>query len=820
MFTPVEAALVDRIPYWGFVAPDVVLTRSGHLLFVARVQHASLDGKAPADLDSVTQSWQKLLGAVEPPHRAFLVYSRPNMEIPTDFDGHDDVAGLAQSKRLAYVCAKVRRMETCLVVAFDPQMPGVVDKDQSHWLLQMVRRWAVDKARQPHMTFLIREVVEEAVADCRTRYETLISLVGDSTPLERLSGNDVSLVLHRIINQGQGVFEPQPKPMRYGLNWRLAGETLVFERGHMQVGKRLVGLFSLALPPQSSAANALADLYSLPYDISVVMEWRGVDRYDSSKRIHAVRKHYNNLRWSLWAAVQETEGSEMALEDASAGAAVEQLHRASLELETLGVEFGELAMSFSVAVDSRKELDEIGANVQRVLLHLDGKAVHETYGQPSVWFGRWPGQPRSILPRPIFVSSGQAATLAPLFGSARGYERCAHLNKPPLTWFETRWQSPYGFDIFAGADVGHSVVFGSTGSGKSFTLNFILTQALQYNPRVVILDLGGSYRWITKFLGGSYVSMKPESTTDGGKPPALQPFSLEKSERTSQFLTLWVQRLLALGGYDCGSEDLEDLRRRIHDIYHLPFEQRTLGALKQLLPVAMWPALGRWVGDGPWAATFDGPPQPYNVSTDSWQVIDLEGAKEHKDWCTAALFFLFERLRLVIDDDAEIDRLKMMVVDEAWMYLQDETVLNSLMEAAKTWRKRNAVLIMATQSVGDVSSSPQAEALLEMLPTKLFLSNPDFPDSAGRVLALTDAQMETIRSLEPKREMYLHRSSEQVVLRLGVDPESYWLYTSSPVDAAIRSAMVDAYGLNGALTRLAAGIRTVDDSLDKKAVVA
>ena len=65
MFKPVEAALVDRIPYWGFVAPDVVLTRAGHLLFVARIQHASLDGKAPQDLDSVTQSWQKMGSSAE-----------------------------------------------------------------------------------------------------------------------------------------------------------------------------------------------------------------------------------------------------------------------------------------------------------------------------------------------------------------------------------------------------------------------------------------------------------------------------------------------------------------------------------------------------------------------------------------------------------------------------------------------------------------------------------------------------------------------------------------------------------------------------------
>ena len=390
----------------------------------------------------------------------------------------------------------------------------------------------------------------------------------------------------------------------------------------------------------------------------------------------------------------------------------------------------------------------------------------------------------------------------------------------PLTYFETRWGTPYGFDLYAGRDVGHTVIFGATGSGKSFTLNFLLMQALQYKPRIVILDLGGSYRWITKFLGGRYISMKPDGSTKDG--PALQPFSLEPGESTFRFLVPWITRLLQLGNYEVGPEAKEDIRRRVQDIYDRPRHERTLGNLKRLLDYEMWPALSPWVEDGPRASTFDGPPPEVGPESDDawWQVIDLEGAKEHKDWCTAALFFLFERFRLVIDDDSEISRVKIMVVDEAWMYLQDEAVLTALMEAAKTWRKRNAALIMATQSVVDVSNSTEALALLEMLPTKIFLANPDFPRPAAQLLELTEAQYHLVRDLEPKQEMYLHRSGEQVVLRLGVDPESYWLYTSSPVDAEVRARMVDAYGLAPALVRLAAGLRTVDDSDSNKAVVA
>ena len=819
LFAGKSAPLIDRIPYWGFVTPDVVMTKHGQLLFFARVSTAGVDGRAPEQLDRVNQAWQKLLGNVEEPHRAFLIFNRPEQEVPGDFEDRDDIAGLAQRKRLAYVCSRVRRMQTYLCLAFDPQLAKSTSDVQRHWMLENVRRWLVDRQKTDHLTVFFRQQVEQAVATARNRYRAITSLVNDLTPLQAVEGDEVASLLYRLVNQGQGKWEPLSRPMPYGLCWRLTGPDLSFQRSHMLVGDAYVALYSLALPPQASAANALGELYSLPHDLSVVLEWRGVDRYDASSRLRATQKHYNTARWSSWSAIQQTEGTSAALENAAAGAAVEMLSSAQLELETHGVPYGDFALSISVAAASLSELDEVGAAIERTFIHLDGKAVHETYGQPSVWFQRWPGQPRRPFARPVFISSGQAASLAPLFGPSAGYSRCAHLDRPPLTWFETRSQSSYGYDLFGGKDVGHTLVLGATGSGKSFLLNFLLTQALQYDPRVVILDLGGSYKWITSFLNGSHLAMDVE----GDKQPRLPPFSLPPGQRTFQFLVSWIERLLRLGHYDVIPEDKVDIRARLEDLYELPYEERTLGNLVMNLTPRLRPPLAQWVGSGPWAPTFDGAPEPFDLAKDKWQVIDLAGAQEHHEWCTAALFYLFERLRLIIDDEEEISTPKLMVVDEAWRYLADEAVLNSLTEAAKTWRKRNAALVMATQSVVDITGSDAAKALLEMLPTKLFLANPDFPVSAQHALNLTDEQYHTIRGLEPKQEMYLHRSAEQVVLRLAVDPESYWLYTSSPVDAGLRAKMVKRYGLEGALFRLAAGLREVEESTDessRKAVFA
>ena len=330
-------------------------------------------------------------------------------------------------------------------------------------------------------------------------------------------------------------------------------------------------------------------------------------------------------------------------------------------------------------------------------------------------------------------------------------------------------------------------MLGATGAGKSFTLNFLLVEALQYDPRVLILDLGGSYRWLTSFLGGGYMELSPgNGTGDGGAAGGgfrLRPFSLPAGERTYQFLTGWLTRLLRIGGWQAGGEDPSEIRARVEDLYAFPPGRRTLGVLVRSLPSKMWSALDRWHGEGAWGRYFDNPASEDDLELEDWQVIDLAGAAEHEDLCEAALFYLLERMRLALEDPAETARVKLMVVDEAWRYLRDPAVLSYLAEAAKTWRKKNAALIVATQSAVDVTGTAGAEALLESMPTKLFLANPELPGKAAETFRLNPSEVNTIRGLIPKRELYLRRPEAAGVLRLEVDPESYWLYTSSPLDA-------------------------------------
>ena len=792
-----EAAgsLAEELPYWGWLADGrTCLTRSGELMAAARIGPTVTDGRTPEEIDRVLGLWQRLLSGLGPSTRLyFYLLRRPSSIEDSEDPGGSDIAAVSARKRQAFLASRVQHLEAYVVWSHEAGLGSVADGSGSGPLSRFTG-WR-KRSSKTAPTYLASEIA--AAADrFRAMIEAGRSLVAEHTPVELLGAHNASGLLSELTNKPGTAWDGATGS---GMNWRLAVSELEAERSHLRLDGEPVTLYSLLSPPGQAHANLLRDLYCLDAVMTVSLEWRPWAMEAARRRIRSAQRHYFARRYSMMAHAQETQGTAAAMVDSAAAAESDRLGGALVELEADGVAYGEASLTIAL----HGELAETGrldGDLRRIFAAHDAKLIREGYGQLPAWFSRLPAQPRGRQVRKVFVSAGVAACLAPVFGPPRGNRKSRHLGREPLAVLETPWRTAYRYDLFAG-DVGHTLILGATGSGKSFALNFLLVEALKYGPRVLILDLGGSYRWLTRFVGGSYLELTP-----GEAEPTLrlQPFALPAATRTFQFLTGWVLRLLRLGGFEAGGSDTSEVRARIEDLYALGLERRTLSVLAGSLPSAMWPALSRWTEGGAWGAFFDNAPsEQADLEFLDWQVIDLAGAAEHADLCEAALSYLLERMRLEIEAPAETARLKLMVVDEAWRYMQDPAVLNYLAEAAKTWRKKNAALVLATQSAVDVTGTPGASALLESIPTKLFLANPELPEEAGALFRLNEAELARIRGLAPKRELYLRRPDAVAVLRLEVDPESYWLYTSSALDAEKRAEAVARHGLARGLEALA-----------------
>ena len=790
-------ALADELPWWGWLEDGrSCLTRAGELMSIARLTPSVLDGQTPEQLDRVVDRWQRMLSGVDSRTRLyFYLLRRP---IQFENQGEDEgssVAALGRRKRRAFLEKRVQSVSAYVAWAHDPGLSAVTtQKTGGPWWMSYAKNWMA-RRRNQHESVYLESSIQEAAGSFRQLVEASRALVDDLTAVRVLDAAQGSLVLNELINRPGSFWDGATGS---GMNWRLAVSELEAERRNLRLDGEPVILYSLLSPPGAAKANLLQALYRLDATMTVTLEWRPQNLDAARRKIRGAQRHYFSKRYSMSAAVQETEGTATAMVDTAAEAESERLGDALVELETDGIAYGDLALT--VALHGPLSLTEsLDGDIRRIFTSHDAKVIREGYGQLPAWFSRMPAQPRRRQCRSVFLSAGAVASMAPIFGPPVGTPRSGHLKKAALAVLETQWRTPYYYDLFKG-DVGHTLVLGATGAGKSFTLNFLLVQALQYDPRILILDLGGSYRWLTQFLGGGYMELSPEGDAGGGF--RLRPFSLPAGERTFGFLAGWIARLLRIGGWKLGGEDPSEIRARVEDIYAFAPARRTLGVLVRSLPSKMWPAMGRWHGNGAWGRYFDNAADGEDLNFEDWQVIDMAGAAEHEDLCEAALFYLLERLRLSLENPDETARVKLMVVDEAWRYLQDPAVLSYLAEAAKTWRKKNAALVIATQSAVDVTGTAGAEALLESMPTKLFLANPELPEKAAETFRLNPSEVNTIRGLIPKRELYLRRTDAAGILRLEVDPASYWLYTSSPVDAHKRAEAVRKYGLVEAIEHL------------------
>ena len=83
------------------------------------------------------------------------------------------------------------------------------------------------------------------------------------------------------------------------------------------------------------------------------------------------------------------------------------------------------------------------------------------------------------------------------------------------------------------------MILGRTGAGKSFLLNFLITNLQKYAPHTFIFDLGGSFESLTHLFGGSYVRVGLESGDF-----KINPFSLEPTKENLDFLALFLKVLM------------------------------------------------------------------------------------------------------------------------------------------------------------------------------------------------------------------------------------------------------------------------------------
>jgi type IV secretion system protein VirB4 len=506
----------------------------------------------------------------------------------------------------------------------------------------------------------------------------------------------------------------------------------------------------------------LKPLATLRGEFIACLEWQRLPIDRVRRDLHRRRRHFFNKRISLVNYVSpETRPEDMLIDD-SATATIAQLGEALTALDVDGHFFGECSLTVVLCDRDLEHLDHAAAETTKVLAAHDGTFVRETYNLLNAWLSIVPGNSAYNLRRLALLETNYA-DLSLLFTVDQGERRDHHLDADAVAVFDTTQQTPYWFTLHVD-DVGHTLILGATGSGKSYLLNFLVLHAQQYDPCTVIFDLGHSYRDLAARLHGSYVELGIRAGEI-----RLNPFAFSPTPEHLHFVHGFVRVLLeGTDSYRLSQAEDRELYDAIENLYVLDPSQRRLFTLANLLPRALAVRLVPWIEGGRYADWFDEVDD--TLSVHPFQVFDFEAMRAYPAILEPLLFYILHRVEVALTDSSRDKRLMLCVLDEAWRFIQHPRLRAYLEEALKTWRKRGAAMLLATQTIEDFASADLLRTVVESCPTKLLLANPSLDRARyADLFRLNTTELDAVANMAPRSQLLLKRPQLAKVLTLTVD---------------------------------------------------
>ena len=149
----------------------------------------------------------------------------------------------------------------------------------------------------------------------------------------------------------------------------------------------------------------------------------------------------------------------------------------------------------------------------------------------------------------------------------------------------------------------------------------------------------------------------------------------------------------------------------------------------------------------------------------------------------------------------------MFLMDEAWLFIKNETIRNYIVQAQKTWRKHNAAMILATQSIKELEESGMLQIVAESCPTKIFLANPEMDrDLYREAFHLNDTELDLIAGLVPPGQMLIRKAQSSKKVHLNVDSVSHWMATNNARDNLKKREYFERFGIADGLAPARRGL--------------
>lgn len=396
-------------------------------------------------------------------------------------------------------------------------------------------------------------------------------------------------------------------------------------------------------------------------------------------------------------------------------------------------------------------------SVLDVFQNRDMRPQIEDVGSVDAWLGSIPGNFAHDCRR-AYISTGNLVHMMPISDIWAGPERNKQLDGPALMYTRAEGATPFRLNLHVG-DIGHTLIVGPTGAGKSVHLNMISAQFRKYrDARVFIFDKGASSRVLTEAVGGQFFDL---ANSAGGL--SFQPLAKIDDENERMWVLGWLTDYLESVKVEVTPEMTKYISEALASMASLPIEHRTMTTLRSSvqnkdLKIALQPL----TLEGDYGNIFDAAED--DLSFASWQSFEMEELINSTPKIVGvALMYIFHRIETEIKREI---RPTIIVLDECWVFFDNPQFAAKIREWLKVLRKSNTSVIFATQSVADIVASPIFTTVLESCPSRIFLPNKDaIDDTPGgkdkpsfkemyQAFGLNDRQIVMLSKAIPKRHYY------------------------------------------------------------------
>ncbi len=405
-----------------------------------------------------------------------------------------------------------------------------------------------------------------------------------------------------------------------------------------------------------------------------------------------------------------------------------------------------------------------------------------------------PGQ-AWMNPRQFLIQTDALVNLLPIQAVWRGTLQARTLLK-------TRNNELVKLDIFDNSlPARHGLVIGTTGSGKSFTTNFLLMSYLSDSQmnQLVIIDVGNSYRRLASIFKGSYFDI------DLGERYALNPLvskdilfrSGELDTETLAYLGLVVEKLVkGIPREELTNADKRIIEKAILAAYQMkpnPLLGDLLTALQNYegdtsekeRALVFSKNLAIWT-EGRYGKLLN---RPGNIDVSNrFLVFELGKLDQYPD-LQSLIFFIIRSS--IAGKLYKPDLRKVIVIDEGWRFFNDEVGSRLIEDLYRTARKFNGLVLSISQSPEDFLNTKAASAIISNSFTKYVLKL-----NKGHELLkqfdFNDSEIQEIKSLVSKpgyfSELFVKFGEHGAVVKLEATPLEYWIATTDPEDIKAETA--------------------------------